>query len=146
MSEVQEAFAGVPRPTMFIRGTCQCQECLEHEQVMQSFTLSDMPLDKLDNPGWDPICFASDKAFAYLIPGLVRLVLYHTDAYIQQFLFHLENSERIALFTRPQATALLHVLDFLVLNEAKALDKNLAVDELNRTREKLEPVAPPDRR
>ena len=137
MSEVQEAFAGVPRPAIFIRGTCQCEECLTHEQVMQSFTPSALPLAKLDNPGWDPICFASDKAFAYLIPGLVRVVLYHTDEYIQQFLFHLENPGRIALFTRPQAAALLHVLDFLAINEAGALDNNLVLDELNRTRKKL---------
>ena len=143
IAEVQDAFGGLTRPAMFTRGTCECEECLEHEQVMQSFSLNDMPLDKLDNPGWDPICFASDHAFAYLMPGLVRLVLRHTDEYIQQFLFHLENSERIAVFTRKQAEALLHVLDFLVLEEAQILDNNLTVDELNRTREKLEPVAAP---
>jgi hypothetical protein len=143
ISEVNVCFDSLPRPAMFIRGTCGCEECLEHQETMQSFTADDLPLDKLDNPGWDPICFASDEAFAYLMPGLVRLVLCHTDDYIQQFLFHLENSERIASFTGPQATALLHVLDFLALNEAEALDNNLAVDEPNRTRGKLEPVAAP---
>jgi len=136
--EVQNAFSDLPRPAMFIRGTCKCEECLEHEDTMQSLTPENMPLEKLENPGWDPICFASDEAFAYFMPGLVRLVLEHTDNYVQQFLFHLENSDRIATFNPKQTQALLHVLDYLTLERSEILDNNLAVDELNRTREKLE--------
>ena len=143
MAEVQEAFAGIPRPAMFIRGTCRCEECLEHEQTMQALPTTGMPLDKLANPGWDPICFASDEAFAFLLPGLVRLVLEHPNDYIQQFLFHLENSDRIARLNRRQRGSLRDVLDFLTLEHADVLDSNLAVDELNRTREILEPAIPP---
>ncbi len=143
IAEAQQAFSGLSRPGMFIRGTCKCEECLEHEETMQSFTPDNVPLDKLDNPGWDPICFASDKAFAYFMPGLVRLVLQHTDDYVQQFLFHLENSDRIAVFTQKQARALLYVLDYLTLECSEILDNNLVVDELDRTREKLEAVVAP---
>jgi hypothetical protein len=138
ISGVRNAFANIPRPGMFIRGTCKCEECLEHERTMQSFTPDALPLEKLDNPGWDPICFASDEAFGYLMLGLVRLALSHTDHYIQQFLFHLDHPERVGSFTPSQAGALIRVLDFLVLNEAEALDNNLVVDELYRTRERLE--------
>lgn len=99
IAEAERAFSGLSRPDMFIRGTCTCEECLEHEATMQSFVPENMPLDKLDKPGWDPICFASDEAFAYFMPGLVRLVLQHTDDYVQQFLFHLENADRVAAFT-----------------------------------------------
>ena len=143
MAEVQEAFSGIRRPAMFIRGTCRCEECLEHEQTMQSLPATDMPLDTLANPGWDPICFASDEAFAYLLPGLVRLVLEHPDGYIRQFLFHLENSDRIAGLDQQQRRSLRNVLDFLTLEHADVLDSNLAVDELNRTREMLELATPP---
>ena len=138
LSEVQEAFGQPRRPDMFIRGTCGCEECLEHEAEMQTFNPDNLPLDKLDNPGWDPICFASNEAFAYFAPGLVKLVLDHPDDYIQQFIFHAQQPERLAAFTPGQARALVHVLDFLVLHEAKALENNLVVDELNRTRGKLE--------
>ncbi len=138
MSEVQEAFGHLQRPDMFIRGTCGCGECLEHEAEMQTFTPDNLPLDKLDNPGWDPICFASNEAFAYFMPGLVKLVLDHADDYIQQFIFHAEQPERLAALTPGQARALIYVLDFLVLHESRALENNLVVDELNRTRDKLE--------
>ena len=126
---------------MFIQGTCKCEECLEHEQVMQSFTPNDLPIDQLDNPGWDPICFASDEAFAYLMPCLVKLALCPANEYIPQFLFHLGCSERIAAFTKKQTKALIHVLDFLVLEEMEALNHCFAFDELNRIREKLELIA-----
>jgi hypothetical protein len=105
---------------------------------MQAFIPDSLPLDKLDNPGWDPICFASNEAFAYFAPGLVKLVLDHAVDYIQQFIFYAQQPERLAAFTPGQARSLVQVLDFLVLPEAKALENNLVVDELNSTRDKLE--------
>jgi len=105
---------------------------------MQTFTPDNLPLDKLDKPGWDPIFFASNEALAYFMPGLVKLVLDHADDYIDQFIFHVHQPERLAEFTPGQARALMRVLDFLVLNESKALENNLVVDELNRTRKQLE--------
>jgi len=144
LSEVQEAFGHPRRPDMFIRGTCGCEECLEHEAEMQTFTPDNLPLDKLDNPGWDPICFASNEAFTYFMPGLVRLVLDHADEYIQQFIFHAEQPERLAAFTPAQARALIHVLDFLLVHESKARGNNLVFDELKRTRDKLEKGAEGD--
>jgi hypothetical protein len=144
ISEVKEAFGQLRRPNMFIRGTCMCEECLEHEAEMQTFTPDSLPLDKLNNPGWDPICFASNEAFAYFMPGLVKLVLEHTNDYVQQFIFHAEQPDRLAAYTPEQAQAIAHVLDFLVIHEAKALDDNLIVDELYRTREKLEQGAEGD--
>ena len=126
---------------MFIRGTCSCDECMEHEVVMQKFNSVDLPLDQLNNPGWDPICFASNDAFAFLMPGLVKLVLDHTDDYVQQFIFHVEQPDRLAALTPEQAQTLTHVLDFLVLHKAKELDDNFVVDDLLRTKEQLENIA-----
>lgn len=140
IDEVRNAFAGAPRPKMFIRGTCRCDECLEHEQDMQSFSPDDLPIQKLCNPGWDPICFASNQAFAYLVTGLVTLVLEHPDEYIQQFIFHVEQPERLEYFTPSQAGALIKVMDILVLEEAAAVDNNCAVDDLFRVRNELNRV------
>jgi hypothetical protein len=137
ITEMQRAFSDVPRPTMFLRGTCSCEECMEHEETMQALPQHDLPFDKLENPGWDPICFASDQAYAWLLPGLVRLVLEHTDDYVSQFMIHLDNTDRLALLTPVQARALLRVLDFLTLEHAEALDNNLVVDEVLRIRERL---------
>jgi hypothetical protein len=137
-SEVQKAFGHLPRPRQFIRGTCSCCECLEHEAEMQSFARDDLPLDQVNNPGWDPICFASNEAFLYLMPGLAGLVLDHTDDYVDQFLFHIEQPERLAAFTPVHARTLLHVLDFLLLHQAEALERSLVADEIRRIREQLE--------
>jgi len=141
IAQVDQSFDNLSRPKMFIRGTCSCDECMEHEETMQSLGLPDFPLDKLGNPGWDPICFASDEAFAYLLPGLIRLVLGHTEYYVGQFLFHLDSLERVAVLSKGQSRALLHVLDYLFLNEAEALDNNRVVDDLIRARKKLAQTA-----
>ena len=138
IAEVQKAFRHIQRPSLFIRGTCSCEECMNHETEMQAFDPDRLPLAQLNNPGWDPICFASNAAFGYLLPGLVKLVLTFADDYIDQFLFHLEQKERLTALAPAQAHALIEVLDFLLLHEAAALENNPAVDDLSRTREKLE--------
>ena len=141
LSLIQNSFDKPRPPNMFIRGTCICDECMEHEAVMQTLNPVDLPLDQLNNPGWDPICFASNEAFAYLMPGLVKLVLDHTYDYVQQFIFHVEQSDRLDVLTPEQAQTLTYVLDFLVLHNAKELDDNFAVDDLFSTREQLEKIA-----
>lgn len=57
---------------------------MDHETEMQAFDPDRLPLAQLNNPGWDPICFASNAAFGYLLPGLVKLVLTFADDYIDQ--------------------------------------------------------------
>jgi len=140
ISSVRLAFDN-RRPAMFIRGTCSCDECLEHEADMRSFPPDLLPLEKMNNPGWDPICFASNEAIAYLMPGLVRLALDHPDDYVQQFIFHISQPERLDAFSGDQARALVHVLDFLVLHETEALNGSVVADDLLGTRESLERVA-----
>ncbi len=142
-SEIARQFGTTPRPPQFIRGSCRCEECMEHEAQMQRFPPQRLPLDQLDNPGWDPICFASNHAYAYLMPGLVQLVLEHTAEYVEQFLFHLELPERLESFSPAQAAALVRVLDFLVLERSDLLNGVFVADELFRTREKLSRIAAP---
>jgi hypothetical protein len=138
IAQVDQSFGILQRPRTFIRGTCSCDECMEHEETMQSFALPHLPLDKLGSPSWDPLCFASDNAFAYLIPGLVRLVLNHTENYVSQFLFHLDSPDRVVVLSKEQRRTLLLALDYLFMNETKALDNNMVIDDFIRVREKLE--------
>ena len=140
INEIDSAFAGIARPEIFIRGTCQCCECWEHNKTMSYLNPIDLPLDKLNNPGWDPICFASNHAFSYFLPGLVRLILNHPGDYIQQFLFHIEQPERIDSFKKVQIFALINVLDILVLEEINAVEENFVIDDIIRLRETLEHV------
>ena len=139
--KIDAAFAGTARPENFIRGTCKCDECLEHEQTMKSLNHRDLPLAPLNNPAWDPICFASNHAFSYFMPGLVRLIYTHPGEYMQQFLFHLELPERIASLSKVQARALRDVLDILILEEIDAVEENQAGDDIFRLRETLDQVA-----
>jgi len=137
---IGDACAEVSRPQVFIRGTCACEECLEHESEMQAIDPVHPSLELLGNPGWDPICFASVEAYLYLLPGLVRLVLEQTDAYIQQFIFHLEQPERLDALSPAQAVALRKVLEYLLLQRSEVLDQNLVAEEVCRTLDKLPPL------
>jgi len=140
LTAIQDAFQ-IPRPQSFIRGTCHCEECLEHEAVMQAFESEDMSLDKLNSPSWDPVCFASNEAFHYLLPGLARLALNYPDAYVAQFLFHLQQPERLDSLSPRRAQALLPLLDYLVDQESASLENSRLVDDLFRVREWLEEIS-----
>lgn len=137
---VDEAFAGIPRPDLFIRGTCGCEECLEHNATMSAFDPKELPLDALDNPGWNPICFASDAAFRYLMPGLTRLVFKHPVDYLWQFLVNINNPDRFSCLTATQANALLSVLSVLDAEHGRTIDNECARDDLLQTKTGLEGV------
>ena len=142
---VDATFGKTPRPAMFIRGTCSCDECLEHNETMTQWNPSELPLEDLNNPGWDPLCFASDAALQYLMPGLVRVVLEHADEYVDQFLFHVGQPDRLAAFTAAQARALKNVLETLALEQPEAVYKNAAATHLAAVRSQLEEKAEVDR-
>lgn len=135
ISLFNSSFSTGPRPDLFIRGTCSCEECIEHEAAMQQFDVHDLLLEKLNNPGWDPICFASNAAFNYLMPGLVRLLLEHTDSYLSQFIFHISQPERYEAFTTEQSCALLLLMDYLIEHATRELEDNLVSDEVLLARE-----------
>ena len=137
---VDEAFAGVARPALFIRGTCGCEECVEHNATMAAFDPKDLPLDALDNPGWNPICFASDEAFKYLIPGLTRLVFKHPEDYFWQYLVNLNGTERMACLSVRQAAALLSVLSVLDEAHSRTIDDGCGRDEFLQVKAGLERV------
>jgi hypothetical protein len=113
MERVRQAFAEVPRPAEFGRGTCGCEECQEHERTLASHTPESIGMDELGNPGWDPICFANDAAFVYYLPAMLRLAL-ETDYYADQLCFHLTLPGRLDPLSREQAATVLNALWALV--------------------------------
>ncbi len=107
---VREAFRAVPRPDgLFIRGTCRCCECEEHNATLASHDVDSISLKELGNAGWDPMCFASDAAFLYYLPAMFRLA-FEDRYYVDQLLFHLNLADRVALVNREQAAAMLMAL------------------------------------
>lgn len=81
----------VPRPEHFTDFE-HCGECRDHDQTLLAHDIDTIGMAELGNPGWDPICFATNEAKQYYLPALVRLSLdtMHEDCYISQFLFHLQ--------------------------------------------------------
>src|SRR5262249_28403882 len=62
-------------------------------------------LKEVGSPAWDPICMASDQAFAYLMPGLMRLA-FEQPYYSDQLLFHINNPGRAEYLNKEQAAAM----------------------------------------
>jgi hypothetical protein len=109
LAAVRRAFENVPRPELMIRGTCSCCECAEHNQTLLSHTPETITLQELGNAAWDPICFASDAAFAYYLRGMIRLAL-EDASYTDQLLFHLNCPGRVEALDPGQARAVLDAL------------------------------------
>jgi len=110
---IRDAFDCVPRPELFIRGTCFCEECIEHNETMQAHTPEDITILELGNAGWDPICSANDQAFVYYLPAMFRLAFGPED-YTDQLLFHLDSPGRLDALDYEQAGAVLEALWVLV--------------------------------
>ncbi len=73
LESIHAVFLDAPRPERFIYGTCQCCECMEHNQTLASHTPETITLNELGNSGWDPICFANHQAFCCYLPAMIRL-------------------------------------------------------------------------
>lgn len=104
---IEEAFRECARPEgLMIYGTCGCSECEEHNATLASHTPQSMDMKAFGNPGWDPMCTASDASFLYFLPGMFRLAFEEDGGYMDQLLFHLGRPNRQACFTAPQAKAM----------------------------------------
>lgn len=137
IAAVQRVFARVPRPEEFIRGTCHCDECLEHDLTLAAHTPASITLEELGNPGWDPMCFASDHAFRYYMPALIRLA-FADEYYVDQLLFHLNSPGRVEAMTAPEAQAVQAALWALVENKGQTVLDNLNAQFIEQAIEKLE--------
>jgi hypothetical protein len=89
---VVRTFSRHPRPAAFTNAD-HCCECAEHNRTLSAHTPESLTTDVTGNPGWDPICFATEAAYLYFFPGLVRLALAGRGEsfYLDQFVSHLSN-------------------------------------------------------
>jgi hypothetical protein len=67
--------------------------------LLRSRDIDSLTIDDLGNPGWDPICFVTYKAFLYYFPALARLALEQPSCghawYFEQLIFHLTYEDRL---------------------------------------------------
>jgi len=108
LTQIREAFASAARPERFTDRD-HCCECAEHDDLLRSRDLDSLKVEEVGNPGWDPICFATDEGFLYFFPALARLALddptYGQGWYFEQLLFHLtyeDSSNRRLLAATPR--------------------------------------------
>jgi hypothetical protein len=137
---VAVAFSEAQKPEHFTNHL-HCEECAEHDQTLLSHDRDSLPIDVVNNPGWDPVCFCSPEGKAYYMPTLVRFALENGDAnslpYWLQLLFHLEgdgpNNALIAYCSKPQRRAIAMFLEHLVESRAAAIEMYGSTDEVLKT-------------
>lgn len=143
LAAVDAAFGEEPRPARFVRDPDHCEECADHEAVLQSVSRDTIGLAEVGNPGWDPLCYVTDAAFRHLVPGLARLALGEgEDYYLDQFLFHLE-SGRIEAMSGAQARAVELLLRHSQDAIAGEIDADMNRAELDRVMRLLHERASP---
>lgn len=141
VQKVREAFRDAPRPEgLFIDGTCRCEECEEHNRTLSSHDVDSITLEELGNPGWDPICFASDAAFLYYMPAMFRLAFEDEGYYIYQLLFHLNLPHRMAAVSHSQAAAMKAALHAWAELHAGDVEEDCYRKQFDEALERLEEI------
>ncbi|MEO8609218.1 MAG: hypothetical protein ABI690_15110 [Chloroflexota bacterium] len=118
LAAIDQAFGHIPRPEIMLREPTHCEECVDHETVMQAVTPQTVSLHEIGNPGWDPVCYVADETFGYFMPAFARLALDADNhyAYLHQLFFHLGHTDRIAAFNTNQRQAVAQLMDYLSEN------------------------------
>ncbi len=135
IEQARRVFAETPRPEHFTNYT-HCCECAEHDETLRAHTPESIGLDELGNPGWDPMCFATDGAFRYYFPAMVRLALQGSGGsyYVDQFLFHITGdgprNRRWQAFTATQRELVVAVLEALLEHKAAEIESSYDADRL----------------
>ena len=135
LDEIMNMFAKEPRPDTFTE-YMHCEECADHNETLGKYDRYGIPLEQLNNPGWDPICFVKPEAFRYLFPRLCELAYGKgREYYLDQFLFHLENN--IGLLTAAEKHKVYELLLDISAKNAAEIDANLDMPTIDRVSEKL---------
>ena len=74
LAAVNDAFGSLPRPEHFTHHT-HCDECQEHDELLQQRTLETLAIEDVGSQAWNPITMCTPEAFAYWLPALTRLAL-----------------------------------------------------------------------
>lgn len=135
IDKAQRLFGATPRPEHFVNHA-HCCECAEHDATLRDHTPQSIGIDELGNPAWDPICFATEEAFLYYFPALVRLAM-EGDAdsyYFDQFLSHVildgPRNRRWSSFSVAQRQLVGEVLEYMLEHRAEQVDQGTDADRL----------------
>ena len=135
LRELVTAFAAVGRPDHFTNHT-HCCECTEHDELLCSRDRDQLSLEDVGCEAWDPVCFASAHAFAYLLPALGRLALLPPDPkwgwYGSHLIFHLAwdgaENERWRYCTEAQRRAVARLIEHMILTRPALVDASYRAD------------------
>jgi hypothetical protein len=139
LATAQHLFGNATRPQHFTNHT-HCCECAEHDETLNAHTPQTIGHDELGNMAWDPICFATEEAFLYYFPALVRLTLQgHGETYyFDQFLFHVildgPRNKRWISFDLEQRLFVVKVLEYMLENRTEAINRNFDMVRLQEAR------------
>ena len=136
LAQITAAFGQLPRPETMVRNPIHCDECAEHEATMQAVTPQTVAMSDIGSPAWDPVCFLSDEAFCYFMPGFARLTL-SDDDYIYQLLFHLDQGFRADAFTPEQRRAVAALIDYVAETRLDEIVDGFYGPELGRVMDVL---------
>ena len=114
------AFGSVTRPAHFTHHL-HCDECWEHDELLQRRTPETLAIEDVGSQAWNPITMCTPEAFAYWLPALARLALEPEpegwDWYGYIILFELRwdglRNERWAYCSPVQHTAVSGLLEHL---------------------------------
>jgi hypothetical protein len=134
---INRVFGAILRPETMVRNPGHCDECADHEAVMQGVTPQTVTLNEVGSPGWDPVCFLSDEAFCYFMLGFARLALDDDGEYLWQFFFHLDQGFRVDAFNTEQRRAVAMLVDYIGDNRIEALIDSMAEAEFDRVQASL---------
>jgi hypothetical protein len=137
---IDQAFGSLPRPKTMLCNPNHCDECVEHEATMQAHTPQTISLEEIGNLGWDPVCYISDEAYCYFMPGFARLVLDDDALYTDQFLFHLDSGFRTDTFNPEQRRAVAQIIEYLGTTILDERTSDILKAEWNRVRDRLSKV------
>ena len=139
VEEAKRIFA-VDKPTHFT-DFGHCEECAEHDETLRSGSVGKIGIEKLGNPGWDPMCFCSAEGMKYYFPALVRLSVetIAEEYYFDQMLFHLAyggpENRLLKSCTAPQREFVAAFLAHMISTYPSQLEENMSADEALSTYE-----------
>ena len=104
LQKIKKLFGEEERPDHFT-DHMHCEECADHDATLQQYDNTNLPVDKVNNQAWDPVCFLTPEGFRYFYPRLCELAYGSgDDFYLESFLIHLENNLHLLTADEKEAT------------------------------------------
>ena len=110
----------------------------EHDETLLAHTPETIGMNELGNPGWDPVCFATNEAFKYYFPAMVRLVLngkgdsYYADQFLLYIIEDGVRNRRWESFSNEQRKFVVCVMNELLDIRTEEIDEYYDTDDLFR--------------